>query len=382
LKLLIESISELDRLHKIRDEWNGLVNSYGQNPLLLNGFIKQFMKYNGQRGWSPLILAFSTKRKLIGIAPLRMKKKLGIKIVKFLPRNWFSPDFVIEDKYREICIREILNLLFNKLKVQFAEFVLSHDSKNLKALKKNCDELALFCSIRTSRFQWSDAYHSIILVNGGWEEFVKSRGRNFRRRFKKIEKSLNKLGVWNVKVFENGEINEAVLHDVFDIERRSWKQKWRRKKRLARDQDLFMVLNGAIETSRLDKDFKWQVWLLEVDGISISYSLVLLYKQTAYIVKTSYNEKYRKYYPGIFVNNAVVRHMFETGRIKTIDWLTKLEFHRIWTSLSLPRFRILISRKTLSIPLGYVYTSNLTRGVISMIPLTGERLERRDLHFV
>ena len=374
-------IINASRLSEIEHEWNSLVNRCSQNPFLLSGFIKQFMEFNSQKGWLPLVLAFSAEKRLVGIAPLRVKRQFGIKFVKFLIRNWFSPDFVIEDKYREACIRQILKLLFNEFRCQFAEFMFPYDSKNLDSLKKNARKLALFFAVRASSLQWSDMRHSVILVNENWEKFIKSR-RNFRRKLRKIEKSLNKLGIWRIRVFGNGEIDKSVLNSVLDIERRSWKQIWRMEKKIAEDYDLLMTLNGAIETSELDRNFKWYIWFLEANGLNIAYSLVLIFKQTAYIVKTSYDKSYRKYYPGIFVNNAAIQDLFRSENIKTIDWLTDLEFHRNWTSLSLPRVRVLISRRKLPVLFGYTYTSDLTREILAMIPLTGEKLVHRDLHFL
>ena len=207
MKLLAKMISDPNELSRVENEWNSLVNKCSPNPILLSGFIKQFMEFNSQRGWLPLILTFSAKKELVGIAPLRVKRLFGIKIVKFLIRNWFSPDFVIKDEYREMCIQQILKLLFNEFKFQFAEFVFLHNSKNLDSLEKNCKKLALFHSIRYSSSQWSDMWHSIIPVNSTWEEFIKSN-RHLRRRLRRIEKGLNKLGMWRIKFFENEEINE------------------------------------------------------------------------------------------------------------------------------------------------------------------------------
>ena len=381
MKLKVNLISKTSELSGIESEWNSLVSRCCQNPFLLSGFIKQFMEFNSQKGWLPLVLAFSTEKRLVGTASLRVKRQFGIKFVKFLIRNWFSPDFVIEDEYREVCIQQILKFLFNEFRCQFAEFVLPHHSKNLDSLKKSTRNLALFFAIRAPSLQWSDMRHSVIPVNESWEKFIKSR-RNFRRRLRKIEKSLNKLGIWRIRVFGNEEIDRSVLDGILEIESKSWKQIWRIKKRITEDYDLSMILNGAMETSEQDENFKWQVWFLEVDGLNIAYSLVLIFKQTAYIVKTSYDKNYRKYYPGIFINNAAIQDLFRSGNIKVIDWLTDLEFHRNWTSLSLPRVKVLISRRKLPVLFGYTYTSDFIRGILAMIPLTGEKLVRRDLHFL
>jgi len=363
-------------------KWNNLVNRCSQNPLFLSGFIKQFMKFNSSMGWVPLILTFSEGKRLVGAAPLRIKKKIGIKFVRFLLRNWFSPDFIIDDEYRQICMQEILSILFRKFKYQFAELVFPHDSKNLSILGGSCLKNEVFCSIRNSRIQWSDMRHSIIPVNGSWKEFVKLRGRNFIRRFKKIEKNLSSIGQWTVKVFENEKRKTSILDVILDIEKRSWKHKWRVKKRLTKDHDLFMILNGSIDMSRLDGDFKWYVWFLQIRDINIAYTLILKYKQTAYIVKTSYDEKYKKYYPGIFINNIAIRHLFNNKSVEKIDWLTDLPFHRNWTSISLPRVRVLVSRKRLPILFGHAYTNDSVRGFLLTIPLIGEMLERRDLFFL
>jgi len=382
MDLSVNLISDIDGLSRIEHQWNNLVNNCSQNPILLSGFIKQFMEFNSSMGWIPLILTFSEGKRLVGAAPLRIKKKLGIKFVRFLLRNWFSPDFIIDEKYRQICMQEILNILFRTFKNQFAELVFPHNSKNLKSLRKSCRETGVFYSIKNSRIQWSDMRHSIIPVNCSWDEFVKSRGRNFIRKFKKIKKKLDMAGQWSAEVFENEKRKTRVLDIILDIEKRSWKHEWRVKKGLTKDHDLFIIIDGSINMSRLDSDFKWYVWFLRIKDVSIAYTLILKYKQTAYIVKTSYDKKYKKYHPGIFINNIAIRHLFHTKNVLKIDWLTDLPFHRNWTSISFPRIRVLVSRKTLPILLGYIYASDCLREFLLTIPLTGERFERRDSLFL
>ena len=89
-------------------------------------------------------------------------------------------------------------------------------------------------------------------------------------------------------------------------------------------------------------DFKRSVWFLELNGQAIAYSLVIQYKGTAYMAKTSYNNQYRHFYPGIYINNVAIRDLFNSGRISMIDFMTNLPFMKTWTHRRLLRVRFLL----------------------------------------
>jgi len=359
-------IPDPSRLREREEVWNMFMSKCNENPFLLSGFIKQFMAIYRSKGWAPLILVISAEETIVGIAPLMTKKSFGVRFVKFLSKSWFSPDFVIEDRYREACIEIILDFLFNTLRSQFVDLVLPAESPNHRILKQKCEANGIyFC---TKRGRWADMGHSIIPITHTWDEFRSSRGRNFRRRFKKVERNLNQAGPWRVVCVEKGNDVSVAFEKILDVERKSWKQAWRTRRGTETDEDLLIIWRGS-KHSETEPSFKWGVWFLELNGKTVAYSLVLQYKKSAFIVKTSYDDRYRGFYPGIYVNNFAIRELFDKRQVRRIDWLTDLPFHRNWTNTCLPRVRVMMSPKDI-VPatMAFVLASEHARNILHFAP--------------
>lgn len=342
MKVSVRVISDPNKLLEIEGVWNRLINKCSKNPFFLSRFVEQFMDFNCSKGWTPLVLVISANNLLVGIAPLIAKKKFGVRFVKFLYKSWFSPDFIFDDQYRETCIAHTLDFLFKTLRFQFVNLTLSVDSPNLQILKQKCKANRIyFCTKPEMR-------HCIIPIRGTWDEFKIWRGRNFRRKFRKIERNLDRAGSWRIICVENGNKGSDATKKIFDVERTSWKEAWRTRMGEEMDQDLLMIWKGLQYTARTEPDFKWSVWFLELNDQTLAYTLVLQYKEEAFIVKTSYDERYKKFYPGIYVNNAAICELFNKRQVRNIDLLADLPFHRTWTSICLPRVRVMIARKGVS----------------------------------
>lgn len=344
-----------------------LNNKCSKNPFFLSGFVDQFMGFYRSKGWDPLVLVISADKMIVGIASLMAKKNFGVRFVKFLSKSWFSPDFIVDEEYRETCMTSILDFLFNILRCQFVDLILPAESPNLRILKQKCEANKIdFCA---KRGRWADMRHSIIPTECTWDEFKSLRGKNFRKKFKKIERNLDRSGSWRIISVENRNNGSDTIKKILDVEKRSWKEASRARSGLKIDQDLLMIWNASQYTARTGPDLKWKVWFLELNDKTLAYSLVLEYKEVAFIMKTSYDERYKRFYPGIYVNNVAIRELFNKRQIRKIDLLTDLPFHRTWTSICLPRVRVMMWRKSvLPTIMGHVLASEYTKNIFHAIP--------------
>lgn len=370
MRILTRVITDFSKLLEIEDFWNELINKTSENPFFLTGFLKQFMDFYRSNGWTPLVLVISVDEMIGGIAPLMTKKKFGVRFVKFLSESWFSPDFIADDRYRKICIGLTLDFLFKTFRCQFVDLTLPAESPSLQILKQMCKAKKIyFC---TKRWRWADMGHTIIPISHSWHEFTKLRGYNFRRRFeKRLKQNLNRAGSWKIICIGNEDKESAVIEKILNVERMSWKHLWRTRRGMGTDQDLLMIWNGAQYMARIEPNFKWSVWFLELNEQTIAYALVLQYKKVAFIVKTSYDKRYKKLQPGIYINNEAIRDLFNKRQVGKIDYLTDLPFHRNWTSICLPRVKVMMSRRGIvPIIMGYVFASEYTRNIVESIPET------------
>ncbi len=360
MRVSIRVFSDSNSLNRIESEWNALIDKCSESPNLLSGFIRQYMEFDCLKGWYPLVLVLSVDDKIVGAIPLKTEKKFGFRLVKFLPRLGFSQDFISEKQYREILISHILDFLFKTLQCNLVSLTLPSESSSLPILEQEC---------RAIRIQFGtkpEMGHRILPVEGTWEEFEALRGGNFRRKFKKIARNLDRAGSWKITCLEKGN-EELVMKKMRDVESVSWKEEWRSQTGMKGDQDLLMAWNGSQYTTRTEPSFNWSFWFLDLNNQTLAYALVFQYKEVAFIVKTSYDERYKKFYPGIFVINAAIRELFGRRQVKKIDFVTDLPFMETWTSLSLPRIGVIMSRRNiLQVIIRFAFANENMKNVLNL----------------
>lgn len=341
--LILDTISTADELVDIETEWNDFIKSHSKNPFFLSGFMKEIIEHAKLRGWKPAILVFHATGSIVGMVPLKVRKKNGISFATFIHDPSLSPDFVFDDRYRKLCIDETFRFILNVLKCQFAYLILPHESINLNYLtkKQNHERIRIFPDY--------DIGHCILSVQSSWSEFEASMGRSFKRRFRKMERRLNQIGSWKIDVAEEGDGESDLVRKILQVEESSWKQEEREQGKSDIDYDLMMILNGMRDVARIEPDFRWAVFFLDHGDNPLAYQLTFQYKDAMYVVKISFNEQYRRFYPGIFLLNAAIRQTFITRQARRIDFLTDLPFMENWKPSHFPRYRVLLTRNPLFI---------------------------------
>jgi hypothetical protein len=333
---MISDPSNILELEEILDDF---VNKWSKNPFLLDRFLSQFIRSNRLKGGRPFVLVVKADKKIIGIAPLVIKNQLGMRFVEFFLSWWFSPDFIVDDQYREACMGYVVEYLFQSLNCVFARFYLPSESSNLETLEQQC-------KVRGIKFSVKNQFgHCILPVECTWNEFQEKKGR--RRIIRQIERKLNQIGLWKIEYVENASNRQDVLEKILAVERMSWKESWRNGMQMTTDEDLLMAWEGSQIEAKTTTDFKCSVWFLEINSETVAYTFVIKYKGTAIITKTSYDNRYRKFYVGKYIMHVTIRNLFNEGQIKNIDFMTELPFMSFWTSLTLNYVRVLMYKSNL-----------------------------------
>ena len=339
-KTTIKVISNSTEFLKIEHLWNKLVDKTCTSPFMLSGFVKEWMDSTSSNEWTPLLLIFSINGNVAGLAPLATKTKFGIRSAKFLHVFTHQPDFIVLEQHREIFIEHILDFLFRDLKCKFVDFSLHDNSPNLRIIERYCKRERINFSVAP------EMGHRILPINVGWTEFESLRGRNFRKQFDKMRRNFDLAGSWkNVCTQYNNQLD--VIKKILDVEKLSWKEKWRIQRGEKIDLNLQLVLEGAQHTAKIEPGFEWKVCFLDLNEHTIAYYLVFQYKETAFLLKTSYDERYKKLHPGSFLRYAIIREFFNSKKVKSIDFITDLNHHRKWTPICLPRVSVVLTNGTL-----------------------------------
>jgi len=286
-------------------------------------------------------MVLKAENRIIGVAPLAIRERYGIRFAKPLIKSWFSRDFIIEDNLNDVFMQHLLDFLFRTLGCQIASLDFQSDSKNLETLEKLC---------RTGRIHVlrnSEMGHDVLSISHSWEEYQRLRGKNFRRELRRLDRDLTRAGEWRI-VSTNGENDRFdVLDRILNVEKNSWKEAWRARASRSVDEDLLAVWKGSRIAAKTNHDFGSKVWFLELNGKAIAYSLVLYYKQKGFFVKTSYDKRFGELSPGICVLSAVVHDFFAKREKSFVDFLTHLPFQERWNPVYLPQTRVTLWKETL-----------------------------------
>jgi hypothetical protein len=339
-KLSFSAISDPLKILELREEIDAFVNKWSSNPFLLSGYLSRFMRSNRISGWTPFVLVAKADEKIVALAPLMIKKRLGMGFVRFSQNYWFTPDFVVDKQYREAFIDSVFEYLFRALNCQFASFCLSVLSQNLKTLK----QLSKVNGV--SFFAKNQPGYCVLPVECSWAEFQERKGR--RRIIRQIERKLNQLGPWKIECVEDVYNRPDVLERILDVEKMSWKESWRNGKQMSSDEDLLMIWEGSQIAANTKTGFKGSVWFLQINQETVAYSFVIRSKQTAFIAKTSYNNRFRKFYVGKYLMHSAIGSLFDENKVAAIDFMTDLPFMSFWSPLSFSRVEVDMTKGNLA----------------------------------
>lgn len=356
-KLSLKAITDVSKFLEIESAWNNFIKGHSDNPFLLSGFVRQFIDFYQAQGWVSALLVFSVNHMIVGIAPLRMRTNSGIRFAKLLLIPSYFPDFVLEEQYRQPCIDLAFDFLFNILNCQFVYLTLTSESATFPSLKRSREDR------RMRFFTKREMGHYTISITYSWDDFEKSKGKRFRRDFRTTERRLNSIGSWKVTCFEKGD--EEIVNKILEVERMSWKDKCRGRKT---DDVLMMLLRGSQYTAEKDLDFKYKVWMLELDHKPIAYALVIQYKGVAYFPKMSYDASCKSFSPGIYIMSCALRELFNDQQVRKIDFHSDYQWVERWASFCPPRVGILMHKSRILAALISLSRSNrATKRIVALI---------------
>jgi hypothetical protein len=314
--------------------WNLELVTSVKNPQLYSRLICGVMRDYEAQGWTPLVFTFWSGNRIVGMAPLKMRKVFYTNYVCNL-EDFFYSDFVFFDNYRERCMKLLVDVLFNHLNCRSATITLDTSSPNLKFLKKICLEKKL-------PFREKLTFGSAIIpVKTDWDQFYNSLKRTKRKEFRKIKRKLDASVSWRIYRVE---IDSNAVEKILAIEQKSWKAEWRAKYNVEEDTMLRIILEASQPNGEVESIYESEVWFLEVNGVEIAYQIVLLYKGTAFFVKTSFNSNFKSFSPGKFLINGVLREVFTKGTVNKIDFITNLPFIQAWKPLCERRTQLIIEK--------------------------------------
>ncbi|MBN2604108.1 MAG: GNAT family N-acetyltransferase [Candidatus Thermoplasmatota archaeon] len=346
MNLSINAITDMSEFQRIEKQFDSFVAEWSENPFVSSVFIKNGAQLSNFRGWKPLLLIVYDSDKIVGMAPLAFRKRLGILFVQFLYGPNFLMDFVVHKKYREVCVKKILHTLISFYKCRFVDLTFSEESSTLKLLKKVCTEFHIYFKTMDSSF----GGHRVISLTGTWDDFVNASDGKVRRKLNRIERKFRMLGDCRITCVERLDDDPMVCEKIIKLDGLSWKKNWMDSRGIAYDPELSITLNAVRETDNAASIFTWKTYFLELNGKVIAYLLIFRERGSVIFKRASYDNAYKKFSPGIFLFNDVIREIFDEENVKVIDWCADHRYQKLWAS-------ILLSNTVISIRNGFLLNS-------------------------
>ena len=359
MKLMIKKITDPSQLHGVQKELDAFVGKWSGSPFLSSSFIKEGAKICQSDGQMPLILIIYHSNKIVGMAPLALHSTFGIHSARFLFPAHFLPEIIVNDSYREVCIRTILNILFNDLNCQFVNFTFSIESANLKIVEKYSRELHAFFSKKIT------GSHRIICVNGKWASFINRKSRSFSRSIRKSLRKLGKNGVWDISCVTNASQDPRVFDEIFKIEEHSWKKKWMKDRGIKEDPELSAIINVLRETAIENPISQWRVYFLRLNGHLLAYRLIFIKNKKVFCKRTSYDEKYSGFAPGKVLQYFVFKSLFEESQVNLINFCNDHAYMKDWSRNTMPQVTVYIKKTLFVAIITNVLTSKVIRRFLS-----------------
>jgi CelD/BcsL family acetyltransferase involved in cellulose biosynthesis len=154
----------------------------------------------------------------------------------------------------------------------------------------------------------------IIRIEGTWDDYLSGRSRHLRREL--IRKKRKLEAHWDVAWTTADEEHERAMTDVLVIERNSWKE---------REGTSICAEEGAAPFyAKLARACAAEGWLrietLRLDGHPVAHILGVSHRGVYYALKTSYDEAFRSWAPGLVLFQYVIERCFAEG-LTTFDFL-------------------------------------------------------------
>ena len=327
----------VEQINEIKFDWDKyIINNY-HNPIFLKEFIIERSLFYKKNGWECINIIFYYDDKVIGVIPLRYRRDFSHTYGKFLLQPHFSPDFIVSKGYEKKVVNSFLDIVLNKFNWYYLDLSMPIESKIMNSIKDMLNKKRINYSM------YEGFEHRIIKKDVPYDVYYNNLANRNKKEFRRIERKLKRLGERKVTLYENGEINQKIMEDINEIEKRSWKQSYRIRRSMSKDPDIEMIWNASKNITFHEPSYKWSILFLELDNKKIAYAINLQLENYSTVIKTSFDNSYRKYSPGVQIVNEAVKELYSREEVECIDFLTNLPFSRKWSDTVFSRKRIILS---------------------------------------
>jgi CelD/BcsL family acetyltransferase involved in cellulose biosynthesis len=146
-------------------------------------------------------------------------------------------------------------------------------------------------------------------INYTGEEYLKNRSKNIRSEIKRRKKKLEELGALDFKVVNDSDEIDKYMDHYYEVYRKSWKKEENVGPTFHRNLAALGVKKGWL-----------RLGFLFLDGVPIAAQFRFVFNGMCLFIKTSYDEYYKKYSPGIILLSEMTKYIIDTDNVEVIDF--------------------------------------------------------------
>ncbi|MFZ3115258.1 MAG: GNAT family N-acetyltransferase [Syntrophales bacterium] len=189
-------------------------------------------------------------------------------------------------------------------------------------------------------------------TTGTYESFLSCLSKNFRRSLKRAKQYLDELHGIQFTFTRNGPELEEKLEAFMDVEASGWKGALGIGTAIKLHPSLRCFYSTLVRT--LSASGRVSINTLTTDGKCIAAQFCILLDDTAYVLKIGYDEGYKRYAPGNFLVDLLLKQSMEEGAIKNINLITDAEWHADWRPKTYNKSKLYVFNATPAGRVGFI----------------------------
>lgn len=312
------SEKEFDELQTV---WTQLLADSASNSIFLCwDWVRLWWSIYGEPHELYLVEARTREGLLVGLAPLKIaKRKFGGRVAEFLGQGGgVTPeylDFIVRNSWEPIALPAILRYIASDSAVTgFDLRTIPSDSPNLSIIRRTLRESG---TVREAE----ESQCPVIELPNTWEEFLKSKSRNYRKKIKEYEKRCNR----DLRITFRRSRNANELHSDLESLKRLHKARWGNKSR-AFSNDSYVKFHAEFASLLLQRD-ALRLYVIADEDRAISVLYCFRDSNTIYYYQSGRDPTYSRYRLGLVAIHWAIRESITEG-LKYFDLLTGTEQYK------------------------------------------------------
>lgn len=324
-----EWIKDDGKFSQLRGEWNKLYEK-SERACIFQSFTWNYTwwKHFG-KGRELAILCIRENGELVGIAPMMVKRFLGVQIIEPIGLHEHLYFGFVDDRLRDD-VPEAL--------AQTIGEIVSQGVIHIPYVAAGSSEVDVFSSsllaLGWAEVRWVRAGSHYLVEEGSFDNYLAKKSRKARYNLKREAEKLEKTGKVRISEYAGKDLTEEIVQRAGKVQKRSWL--WKRGQE-AIDNAFY---REVIPTLGMEQAA--EMFFLSIEGKDSAYVLNFKSKGKNYCMFIGFDEEYVELSPGKALMSACLEKVLNRGD-NVYDFLYgDGEYKRFWSNRTRRIMRVVI----------------------------------------